>query len=61
MLTLEVRQRWNKIRLHLTRPELKLDGTNDASERSIGKSKVRHRSMRDYKSMEGMKNGVALT
>ena len=52
---------WNKIRLYLARPELELDGTNNASERSIGKSKVRYKSMRGYKSMGGMKNGVALT
>ncbi len=61
MLTLELWSDWNKIRLHLARPELCLDGTNNASERSIGKSKVRYKTMRGYKSMEGMKNGVALT
>ncbi len=61
MLTLELWQRWNKIRLHLARPELGLDGTNNASERSIAKSKVRYKSMRGYKSHEGMKNGIALT
>jgi hypothetical protein len=37
-------------------------GTNNASERSIGKSKVRYKSMRGYKkSEEGMSNGIALT
>lgn len=61
MLTLELWQSWNKIRLHLARPELGLDGTNNASERSIAKSKVRYKSMRGYKSMEGMNNGIALT
>jgi hypothetical protein len=45
MLTLKLWNDWNKIRLHLARPELKLDGTNNASERSIGKSKVRCKSI----------------
>ena len=35
MLTLKLWNNWDKIRLHLARPELKLDGTNDTSERSI--------------------------
>ena len=61
MPTLELWQKWKKIRLHLRRPELGLDGTNNASERSIGKSKVRYKTMRGYKSEEGMSNGIALT
>ncbi|MCA1604677.1 MAG: transposase [Acidobacteria bacterium] len=61
MLTLKLWNDWNKIRLHLARPELKLDGTNNASERSIGKSKVRYKSMRGYKSIGGMANGIVLT
>ncbi len=61
MLTLELWQKWKKIRLHLRCHELGLDGTNNASERSIGKSKVRYKSMRGYKSLEGMTNGIALT
>jgi transposase-like protein len=61
MLTLELWQKWKKTRLHLRRPELKLDGTNNASERAIGRSKVRYKSMRGYKSDEGMSNGIALT
>lgn len=61
MLTLELWKKWKKIRLHLRRPELGLDGTNNASERSIGKSKVRYKTMRGYKSEEGMSNGIALT
>jgi hypothetical protein len=44
MLTLQLWNDWDKIRLHLARPELKLDGTNNASERSIAKSKVRYKS-----------------
>jgi hypothetical protein len=55
MLSLELSEKWHKIQLYLRHPELKLDGTNNASERAISKSKVR------YKSVEGMTNGVALT
>jgi transposase-like protein len=61
MLTLELWNDWKKIRLHLARPDLGLDGTNNASERGIGRSKVRYKTMRGYKSPEGMKNAIALT
>lgn len=61
MLTLKLWSDWNEIRLHLARPELGLDGTNNASERGISKSKVRYKSMRGYKSMGGMKTGIVLT
>ncbi len=61
MITLELWNKWPKIRLHLARPELGLDGTNNSTERSIGKSKVRYKTMRGYKSMDGMENGIALT
>jgi transposase-like protein len=61
MLTLELWRKWPKILLYLRRPELGLDGTNNASERSIGRSKVRYKTMRGYKSVEGMSNGVVLT
>ncbi len=61
MLTLELWNEWPKLLLHLRRPELGMDGTNNASERSIGRSKVRYKTMRGYKSPEGMKNGIGLT
>ncbi len=63
LTSLEVWNKWPKVRLHLRRrPELGLDGTNNASERAIGKSKVRYETMRGYKkSDEGMSNGVVLT
>jgi hypothetical protein len=38
-----------------------LDGTNNASERSIGRSKARYKTMRGYKSTDGMGNGIGLT
>jgi hypothetical protein len=61
MLTLQLWSDWSKIRLHLAHPELGLDGTNNASERAIGKSQVRYKSMRGHKSIKGMKNAIALT
>jgi transposase-like protein len=61
MLTLELWNKWAKLRAHLADPGLGLDGTNNASERSIGRSKVRYKTMRGYKSVDGMKNGIALT
>jgi hypothetical protein len=39
-----------------------LNDINNASERAVGRSKVRYKTMRGYKSMDdGMKNGIALT
>jgi hypothetical protein len=61
MLTLEIWNKWKKLRVHLARPRLGLDGTNNASERGIGRSKVRYKSMRGHKSIPGMKNAIALT
>ncbi len=61
MLTLELWNKWGKLRVHLARPELSLDGTNNATERAIGRSKVRYKSMRGYKISEVMTNGIALT
>ncbi len=61
MLTLELWNKWPKLLLHRRRPELGMDGTNNASERAIGRSKVRYKTMRGYKSESGMKNGIGLT
>jgi len=61
MLTLELWNKWPKPLLHRRRPELGMEGTNNASERAIGRSKVRYKTMRAYKSDEGMKNGIGLT
>jgi hypothetical protein len=61
MLTLELWEKWRKLRLFLRRPELQLDGTDNCSERTIGRSKVRYKTMRGYKSSEGMSNGIELT
>lgn len=61
MLTLELWNKWGKLLSHLRKPALGMDGTNNATERAIGKSKVRYKTMRGHKSEEGMKNGIALT
>jgi transposase-like protein len=61
MLTLELWEKWQKLRLYRELPELGLGGTNNASERSIGRSKVRYKTMRGHKSMDGMGNAIALT
>jgi hypothetical protein len=62
MSTLELWEEWRKLGLYRARPELGMDGTNDASERSIvGRSKVRYKTTRGYKSLDGMSNGIALT
>jgi len=42
--TLELWNKWPKIRLHLRRPELGLGDTNNVSGRAIGRSKVRYRT-----------------
>lgn len=61
MLTLELWEKWHKLRLYKERSELELDGTDNCTERCIGKSKVRYKTMRGYKSLEGMSNAIALT
>lgn len=39
-----------------------MDGTNNVTERAIGKStEVRYKTIRGYKSPSGMSNGIALT
>lgn len=61
LLLVELWDQWAKLRLYRTRPELGLDGTNNGTERAIGKSKLRYRTMRGYKSLDGLQNGIALT
>jgi hypothetical protein len=61
MLALELWDKWDKLLLHLRKPQLGMDGTNNATERAIGKSKVRYKTMRGYKSPSGMSKGIALT
>ena len=61
LLTLALLEQWPKLCLARTRPELGLDGTNNAAERAIGKSKMRYKTMRGYKSLAGLHTGIALT
>lgn len=61
MLTLELWEKWRKLRLYSRRSDLGLDGTDNCSERTIGKSKLRYKTMRGYKSLSGMGNGIRLT
>jgi transposase-like protein len=61
LFTLDLWEQWPKLRRYQVRPELGMDGTNNASERAIGKSKVRAKTVRGYKSLDGLQNGIALT
>lgn len=65
LLTLELWEHWSKLRLYLRQPELHLDGTNNGTvprgHPAIGKSKVRYKTMRGHKSLNGLCNGIALT
>ena len=61
LFTLDLIESWPKLGLAQARPELGMDGTNNATERAIGKSKLRYKTMRGYKSLDGMRNGIALT
>jgi transposase-like protein len=61
LFSLSLLEVWPKIVLARGRPDLDMDGTNNATERAIGKSKLRYKTMRGYKSLDGMCNGIALT
>lgn len=61
LFCLHVLDRWPRLSLAATRPDLSLDGTNNATERAIGKSKMRYKTMRGYKSLDGLRNSIALT
>jgi transposase-like protein len=62
MLITRLWNRWPRLTLDLRRPELKMDGTNNSSERLIGWwIKERYRTMRGYKRTESIFNVVTLT
>lgn len=62
MLITRLWNRWPRLTLDLRRPDLKMDGTNNASERLIGWwIKERYRTMRGYKRTESIFNVVTLT
>jgi len=62
MLITRLWNRWSRLTLDLRRPDLDMDGTNNASERLIGWwIKERYRTMRGYKRTESIFNVVTLT
>lgn len=62
MLITRLWNRWSRLTLDLRRPDLKMNGTNNTSERVIGWwIKERYRTMRGYKRTESIFNVVTLT
>ncbi len=61
MLTVGLWEKWQKPRLYLSRPELGLYGTDNCTERAVGRSKARYKTMRGHKSVEVLGNAIALT
>jgi len=55
----ELADKWASLRWFLDHPGV--PATNNVTERAIGRSKVRYKTMRGFKSEEGMLNLVALT
>lgn len=55
----ELADKWGSLRLHLE--DEKVPATNNVTERSIGRTKVRYKTVRGFKSQEGLLNLVALT
>lgn len=52
-------ERWHSLTWH---QRLKgVPTTNNATERAIGRSKIRYKTLRGYKSMEGLQKGVYFT
>ena len=58
-LVVDLLQRWPALVYHQGRPWV--PATNNRTEQAIGKSKVRFKTVRGFKSMAGMLAGVALT
>lgn len=55
----ELADKWQSLRRFLERSDV--PATNNVTERAIGRSKVRYKTVRGFKSEEGMLNLVALT
>lgn len=55
----ELADKWASLRCFLEHPDV--PATNNVTERAIGRSKVRYKTVRGFKSEEGMLNLVALT
>jgi transposase-like protein len=58
-IVIDLAQRWRQLTCFLRREGV--PSTNNACERVIGRSKVRYKTMRGYKSDQGMLHGIALT
>lgn len=58
-LVVDTMERWPTLRCH---QRLKgVPATNNATQRAIARSKIRYKTLRSYKSMEGMLNGTYFT
>ena len=58
-LCVELSGKWRALLCHRRRRDV--PRTNNAAERAIGRSKIRHKTVRGYKSEDGMLNGFGLT
>ena len=58
-LVVELSEKWRSLTCH---QRVKgMPQTNNCTERTIGRSKIRYKTVRGYKSKEGMMNGLGLT
>ena len=58
-LVVELCEKWRSVTCH--QRVRGMPQTNNCTERTIGRSKIRYRTVRGYKSEEGMMNGLGLT
>ena len=58
-LVVELCEKWRSLLCH--RRVRGMPQTNNCTERAIGRSKVRYKTVRGYKSVDGMMNGLGLT
>ncbi len=58
-LVVDLCGKWRSLLCH--RRERGVPSTNNCTERVIGRSKIRYKTIRGYKSMDGMMNGLGLT
>ena len=58
-LVVELCQKWRSLLCHRRAPGM--PQTNNCTERAIGRSKIRYKTIRGYKSMKGIMNGLGLT
>ncbi len=58
-LVVELGEKWRSLLCH--QRVRGMPQTNNCTERTIGRSKVRYKTVRGYKSVDGMMNGLRLT